>query len=379
MLRRPFLRFGGLATLGLGAAAGALLSACGTRQAGGMPDAAVFEAASGRRIRPGDLVARMAATPIVLLGERHDNPVHHRFRADLIGAWTDAARGRPTAVVFEHFDREHDAALRVAQHTGPSVAARATTAPEALDRLLEAARFDRTVWGWPLHRPLFEAAAAGGALWIAANFSRASARRPAADAEPVLTAIVQSARWTDAAQRSLEQSLREGHCNLLPERAIVVDEAISSGLGYALAAVGAPIHDVLALTGGAIGQGLPVAVGAAVACPDRRVIALQADGSGMYTLQALWTMARESLDVTVVLLSNRSYRILQVELMRAGVGEPGPGAVGLTDLSRPELDWVALATGMGVEARRAATADQLVDALRISFATSGPTLVEVVL
>lgn len=220
VLRRPFLRFGGLATLGLGAAAGALLSACGTRQAGGMPDAAVFEAASGRRIRPGDLIARMAATPIVLLGERHDNPVHHRFRADLIGAWTDAARGRPTAVVFEHFDREHDAALRVAQRTGPSVAARATTAPEPLERLLEAARFDRTVWGWPLHRPLFEAAAAGGALWIAANFSRASARRPAADAEPVLTAIVQSARWTDAAQRSLEQSLREGHCNLLPERAI---------------------------------------------------------------------------------------------------------------------------------------------------------------
>ena len=166
---------------------------------------------------------------------------------------------------------------------------------------------------------------------------------------------------------------------LQPEGSIVVDEAITSGLGYALAAVGAPIHDVLALTGGAIGQGLPVAVGAAVACPDRRVIALQADGSGMYTLQALWTMARESLDVTVVLLSNRSYRILQVELMRAGVGEPGPGAVGLTDLSRPELDWVALATGMGVEARRAATADQLVDALRISFATSGPTLVEVVL
>lgn len=166
---------------------------------------------------------------------------------------------------------------------------------------------------------------------------------------------------------------------LQPDGAVVVDESITSGGAYAAMAVGAPAHDVLALTGGAIGQGLPVAVGAAVACPDRRVIALQADGSGMYTLQALWTMARESLDVTVVICANRNYRILQVELMRAGVVEPGPGAMGLTDLGRPELDWVSLATGMGVVGRRVTTADQLVDALRISFASPGPSLVEVVL
>lgn len=166
---------------------------------------------------------------------------------------------------------------------------------------------------------------------------------------------------------------------LQPDGTIVVDESITSGVGYALAAPSAPTHDVLSLTGGAIGQGLPVAVGAAVACPDRRVLALQADGSGMYTLQALWTMARENLDVTVVLLANRSYRILQVELMRAGVGEPGPGALGLTDLGRPALDWVSLANGMGVTAQQVTTADQFVDALRLSFGSEGPSLIEVLL
>ncbi|MGY6500516.1 MAG: acetolactate synthase large subunit [Acidimicrobiales bacterium] len=163
---------------------------------------------------------------------------------------------------------------------------------------------------------------------------------------------------------------------LQPEGAIVVDEAITSGGPYAQMAVAAPPHDVLALTGGAIGQGLPTAVGAAVACPDRRVVALQADGSGMYTLQALWTMARESLDVTVVVLANRSYRILQFELARAGVAEPGPGASALTDLGGPDLDWASLAAGMGVPAVTATTADDLVEGLRRSFATPGPMLIE---
>jgi acetolactate synthase I/II/III large subunit len=165
--------------------------------------------------------------------------------------------------------------------------------------------------------------------------------------------------------------------HLQPEGAIVVDEGITSGGAYSAMAVGAPAHDVLSLSGGAIGQGLPVAVGAAVACPDRRVIALQADGSGMYTLQALWTMARESLDISVVVCSNRSYRILQVELARAGVTEPGPGASSLTDLGRPDLDWVHLGRGMGVDGRRAETADELVDALRWSLSTEGPSLVDV--
>ncbi|HKJ24992.1 MAG TPA: acetolactate synthase large subunit, partial [Myxococcota bacterium] len=122
---------------------------------------------------------------------------------------------------------------------------------------------------------------------------------------------------------------------LQPEGAIVMDEGATSGLPHWLAATGAPPHTYLALTGGAIGQGLPCATGAAVACPDRKVIALQADGSGMYTLQALWTQAREGLDVTTVLCANRSYRILQVELARAGVAEPGRNARAMTDLSSP--------------------------------------------
>lgn len=164
-----------------------------------------------------------------------------------------------------------------------------------------------------------------------------------------------------------------------PEGAIVVDEAVTSGTAYAAFATGAPAHDVLGLTGGAIGFGLPTAVGAAVACPDRRVVAVQADGSGLYTPQALWTMAREGLDVTVVVCANRAYRILQVELLRAGVGEPGPGAVGLTDLGRPTVDWVSLAAGFGVPGERAATAEDLVAALDRSFATPGPSLVEAVL
>jgi acetolactate synthase-1/2/3 large subunit len=165
---------------------------------------------------------------------------------------------------------------------------------------------------------------------------------------------------------------------LLPEDAIVIDEAATSGLGFTLAAPSAAPHTTLALTGGAIGTGLPLAVGAAVAAPGRRVVALQADGSGMYTLQSLWTMARESLDVTVIVFSNRRYAILGVELLRAGIDPPGPVASALTDLSRPDLDWASLAKGMGVPASRATTTDELVAQLRASLHTAGPTLIEAV-
>ncbi len=166
---------------------------------------------------------------------------------------------------------------------------------------------------------------------------------------------------------------------LQPAGAIVVNEAATSGLPYVAASADSLPHTRLDLTGGAIGQGLPCAVGAAVAAPERRVIALQADGSGMYTLQALWTMAREALDVTVVICSNRRYRILQYELFRAGVSEPGPNAAGLTDLSHPPLDWVALATGMGVPAVSATDAEGFAGELRRSLSTPGPSLIEAVL
>jgi acetolactate synthase I/II/III large subunit len=163
---------------------------------------------------------------------------------------------------------------------------------------------------------------------------------------------------------------------LMPEGAIVSDEGNTSGLFAAGATAGAPPHDWLCLTGGAIGQGLPVAVGAAVACPDRRVIALEADGSAMYTLQSWWTMVREGLDVTTILLNNRSYAVLNMELNRVGAVATGEKAKAMLDLSDPDLDFVKLAQGMGLEATRADTADGFTEALERSFETPGPSVIE---
>ncbi|HEX2105613.1 MAG TPA: acetolactate synthase large subunit [Solirubrobacteraceae bacterium] len=164
-----------------------------------------------------------------------------------------------------------------------------------------------------------------------------------------------------------------------PEGAIVVDEGLTLSAAYVPASAGAPRHTYLALTGGAIGFGLPCAAGAAIAAPDRPVIALQADGSGMYVAQALWTHAREGLDVTTLICANRSYRILIEELRRAGVEQPKTGARAMTSLGDPPLDWVALATGMGVPAARATTAGELTAELRRALAEPGPHLVEMVL
>jgi acetolactate synthase-1/2/3 large subunit len=165
----------------------------------------------------------------------------------------------------------------------------------------------------------------------------------------------------------------------LPEGAIVVDEGNTSGLFVPGATAGAPRHDWLTLTGGAIGIGLPMAVGAAVAAPDRPVLCLQADGSAMYTLQALWTQAREGLNVTTLVLSNRSYAILNMELHRVGADAGGPKARRLLDLTDPELDFCDLARGMGVPARRVENAEDLATALAAGFAESGPSVIEVLL
>jgi acetolactate synthase-1/2/3 large subunit len=165
---------------------------------------------------------------------------------------------------------------------------------------------------------------------------------------------------------------------LLPEGAIVSDESITSGVFAPGATAGSPPHDWLSLTGGAIGQGLPVAVGAAVAAPDRRVVALESDGSALYTLQSWWTMAREGLDVTTILLNNRSYAVLNMELDRVGVDAPGPRARDMLDLGRPSIDFVQLARGMGLHAERADTAEQFADQLARSLATPGPSVVEAV-
>ncbi len=169
---------------------------------------------------------------------------------------------------------------------------------------------------------------------------------------------------------------------LLPEDAIVADEGQTAGLFAAGYTAGAPRHDWLTLCGGAIGMGLPLATGAAVACPDRQVVALEADGSAMYTLQALWTQAREGLDVTTVILANRAYAILNMELDRvgaAGADGVGPKAAAMLDISRPELDFVALAQGMGVPGTRVETAEALVAAMGRAFAEPGPHLIEAML
>jgi acetolactate synthase-1/2/3 large subunit len=164
---------------------------------------------------------------------------------------------------------------------------------------------------------------------------------------------------------------------LLPENAIVVDEAVSTGRGFARFTANARPHDWLPGTGGSIGFALPAAVGAAIACPDRKVIALEGDGSGMYTLQALWTMAREGLDVTVLVFANRAYNILRGELANVGAGTPGRRATDMLTIDRPDLDWLALAKGHGVEAGRAQNLDELAAQIQRALARKGPYLIEV--
>jgi acetolactate synthase-1/2/3 large subunit len=166
---------------------------------------------------------------------------------------------------------------------------------------------------------------------------------------------------------------------LLPKGAIVSDEGNTSGLFAPGATAGSPPHDWLCLTGGAIGQGLPVAVGAAVAAPDRRVVALESDGSALYTLQSWWTMARQGLDVTTVLLNNHSYAVLNMELDRVGVETPGPLARRMLDLGDPSIDFVHLARGLGLEATRAESAEEFAEQLAHSLATPGPSVVEAVI
>ena len=165
----------------------------------------------------------------------------------------------------------------------------------------------------------------------------------------------------------------------IPEGAIVVDESVTTGREFFPETAGAPPHDWLNNRGGSIGYGMPVAIGAAVACPDRKVVALIGDGSAMYTVQSLWTMARENLDVTVLIFANGTYNILRGELTNVGVRNPGPRAVDMLTLNRPDLDWVHMARGMGVEAMKVTTSEQLARAMDAGLGTKGPFLVQVVL
>lgn len=174
-----------------------------------------------------------------------------------------------------------------------------------------------------------------------------------------------------AASASFGQTLAA----LLPEEAIVVDEGISFSFAFGKATEGAARHDWLQLTGGAIGIGLPLATGAAVGAPGRRVVNLEADGSALYTVQALWTQAREQLDVTTVIFSNRAYAILKAEYANVGA-TPGPTALAMMQLSEPTIDWVKLAGAMGVEAARAETLEEFADLFTAANGRKGPFLIE---
>ncbi|MGD9965775.1 MAG: acetolactate synthase large subunit [Hyphomonadaceae bacterium] len=216
---------------------------------------------------------------------------------------------------------------------------------------------------------------------------------PGADPEPALAAIAASIGGVSLAaprastppepprdSNAIDPSaLARCIAATLPEDAIVCDESNTSGLYCYDTAAAAPPHDWLTLTGGSIGIGLPLATGAAIACPGRRVLALEADGSALFTIQALWTQAREGLNVTNVILNNGAYAILRLEMMRAGINERSNAAEALFDLRRPAIDYCALARGFGVPARRVETPAALVSALNDCLAAAGPSLIEVML
>ena len=166
---------------------------------------------------------------------------------------------------------------------------------------------------------------------------------------------------------------------MLPENAIVMDEAVTSGRAFTGATMGARPHDWLNIMGGSIGWGLAAAVGAAIGAPGRKVVALEGDGSAMYTQQALWTMARESLDVTVLIFANRAYKILVNELANVGGGTPGRNAMSMLTLGNPAVDWVSIAKGYGVASSRATNLDELAREFKRGLDTPGPYLVEVVM
>jgi acetolactate synthase-1/2/3 large subunit len=213
----------------------------------------------------------------------------------------------------------------------------------------------------------------GGENSVAALEALASAlgARPS-DARP--QALVELAKPTGALTHA---SIAQAIAMAIPENAIVVDESITTGRGFFPPTAAAAPHDWLQNMGGSIGFSTPVATGAAVACPDRKVICMVGDGSAMYTLQSLWTQAREGLNVTTLVFANRIYQILRGEFDGVGAGQPGQRAQDMLKIDRPTLDFVALAKGMGVPGRAVTTADELVAALAEAMPENGPRLIEV--
>ena len=213
-----------------------------------------------------------------------------------------------------------------------------------------------------LARPEQDAVAA--LEWLAEELG-APRQVPMPDVEP--PALVRGAFEPQAFARTLGA--------LLPENCIVAEDAVTSGRALFAPTFGAAPHDWIQITGGAIGHGFPCATGAAIACPDRKVVCLQADGAGMYTLQALWTQARERLDVINVVFANRVYKILHGELLNVGA-QPGPASNELFDLARPEIDWVALAGSLGVEAAQVENLERFATVFKAACSRRGPFLIE---
>ncbi|QQD23535.1 acetolactate synthase large subunit [Venatoribacter cucullus] len=207
----------------------------------------------------------------------------------------------------------------------------------------------------------------------AASLEKLAAAVGAANTAPVLQAAQRPGR--PRGKLTAEKACK-AIAHLLPDNAIIVDESITSGLMLNVMTAGCPRHDILTLTGGAIGQGLPNAVGAAIACPDRPVLALIGDGTAMYTIQALWTMARENLNVTSVIFNNASYSILNVEVERVGAVEVGPKAKSQLDLHGPVMNFANLAQGMGVHGMRVHTVEEFCKALEYAQSQPGPHLIE---
>ena len=198
-------------------------------------------------------------------------------------------------------------------------------------------------------------------------------------APPEAALIAPATRPAPATGALTVDALANSISALMPEHAIIADEGITVGRQVPAKTRGAPPHDWLQITGGSIGIGLPLATGAAVACPDRPVIGLQADGSAMYTLQALWTQAREGLNITTVIFANRSYACLRDELTNVGALNPGRKALDMLDIGNPDLDWLSLAAGMGVEAGRATSAEEFNRLFKAGLDCQGPYLIEAVL
>ena len=207
--------------------------------------------------------------------------------------------------------------------------------------------------------------------------------------EDLLKTTIPAKNWGHNSSQRLKPQLPRGKltaekaCHMLaalqPEGAIIIDEGITSAIPYYPLTAGSPPHSVLTIAGGSIGYGMPCAVGSALAFPGRPVINFQADGSAMYTIQALWTEAREGLNVKTLICSNRGYNILRVELERAGITNPGHKALSLADIDQPKLNWVSISSGMGVPAKSVNTAGSLKKELEKILSEPGPSLIEMVL